>query len=452
MLTVLIAGDLSPVAAQTAAGLTPEQRLEARRTPVVSVFENCKDAVVNISSTQIIEVRSPLGFDRFFNDMFDLPRRGPTRQFRRQSVGSGFVIHPAGYIVTNAHVVARTAERKVIFPDGRELEAQVVAADPRRDLAVLKVESDEPLPRLTLGTSEDLMIGETVIAIGNPLGYQHTVTAGVVSATDRTLQIRNELEFEDLIQTDASINPGNSGGPLLNVLGELVGVNTAVRADAENIGFAIPVDQLRDLLPELLDVERRYRIETGLTVRADGNNLALIAGVEPDSPAQDAGLKVGRRIAAVDGQPIRGAIDYHIALIGKQPGDVLKLQTTDDRGRQATMELTLAERPKPDGNKLLWSRFGVRAEPLTEKMARAMRVPRLRGLLITEVQPNGPADRIDAQRGDVIIAIDRHQPRDMDELGALIEQLEAGRPVRLSVIRVTGRSVYRLTANIEPRE
>jgi len=455
MATALLAALLFPGAAsgQPAAGLSEPERRELRRTPVVSVFDNCKDAVVNIASTQIIEVRSPFGFDRMFNDLFDLPApgRGRTRQLRRQSVGSGFVIHPEGYIVTNAHVVARTAERKVVFPDGREFEAQVIAADARRDLAVLKIEADAPLPRLTLGTSGDLMIGETVIAIGNPLGYQHTVTAGVVSATDRTLQINDDLEFEDLIQTDASINPGNSGGPLLNALGELVGVNTAVRADAENIGFAIPVDQLRDLLPELLDVERRYRLRTGLTVKADRGNLALIDAVEPDSPASDAGLRVGRRIAAIDGEPVRGVIDYHIALIGKQPGDVLRLQTTDANGQVDRVALTLAERPRPDANRLLWDRFGLKAEPLTEKMARAMSIPRLRGLLITQVEPAGPADRIEAQRGDVIIAIDRHQPRDMDELGALIEQLEPNRPVRLGVIRVAGRSVYRLTANLEPR-
>ena len=248
----------------TAAEPTSHNGHAQRRTPVVEVFDGAKDAVVNISSTQIVKTRSPFGIDQFFNDIFDLPTR--PRQFKRTSVGSGFVLHQAGYIVTNAHVVARTAEQKVIFADQREYDAQVVATDHEHDLAVLKIDPPQPLVPLRLGSSDDLMVGETAIAIGNPLGYQHTVTAGVISALDRTLELRGDLSFEGLIQTDASINPGNSGGPLLNVLGELIGINTAIRGDAQNIGFAIPVDQLRDILPDLLDVERRYRIYTGLKI------------------------------------------------------------------------------------------------------------------------------------------------------------------------------------------
>src|SRR5690606_783552 len=149
------------------------------------------------------------------------------------SVGSGFVLHAAGYIVTNAHVVARTAERHVIFADGSEYDAQVVAIDEPHDLAILKIDpADRDLKPTPLGTSDDLMVGETVIAIGNPFGYQHTVTAGVVSALGRTLPVTEQHSLKGLIQTDASINPGNSGGPLLNVLGQLVGINTAIRADA----------------------------------------------------------------------------------------------------------------------------------------------------------------------------------------------------------------------------
>ena len=150
------------------------------------------------------------------------------------------------------------------FADGREFSAQVVASDREHDIAMLHVETNETLPTLRLGRSDDLMIGETVIAIGNPLGYQNTVTAGVVSAVGRDLEIARDIALRGLIQTDASINPGNSGGPLLNVLGELVGINTAIRGDAQNIGFAIPVDHLRAAMADLLDIERRYRIETGL--------------------------------------------------------------------------------------------------------------------------------------------------------------------------------------------
>jgi serine protease Do len=185
-----------------------------RRSSVVEVFEAARDAVVNISSTEIVEVRHP--FDQFF----DRRRRSRPRQYKNTSVGSGFVIHAEGYIVTNAHVVARSTDRTVTFADGREFDAQVVASDREHDVAILKIDATGLKP-LALGRSSDLMTGETVIAIGNPLGYEHTVTAGVVSAINRDLLFSKEHMLRGLIQTDASINPGNSGGPLLNVLGEL---------------------------------------------------------------------------------------------------------------------------------------------------------------------------------------------------------------------------------------
>ena len=291
--------------------------LSLRRTPVVVVFEAARDAVVNISSTEVVEVRDR--FDRLFDR-----RRPRPRRLERTSVGSGFVIHPEGYIVTNAHVVARSTGRRVTFADGREYDAIVIASDREYDVAILKIEPPQPLPTLAFGRSDDLMVGETVVAIGNPLGYQHTVTAGVVSAINRDLEFDRDLVMSGLIQTDASINPGNSGGPLLNVLGELIGVNTAIRGDAQNIGFAIPVDQLRRLLPELLDVERRYRIETG---------LHLVAAVEPrvdsvksGSAAERAGINPGDVLRKVNGETVDEAVDFHIALIGRQPGDELRLE------------------------------------------------------------------------------------------------------------------------------
>ena len=180
-----------------------------------------------------------------------MPER-PRRRVTRQSAGSGFIIHPDGYLVTNAHVIARTTEQSVIFANGREYDARVVASDPQRDLAILKIDAGVPLPTLPLGRSDDLMQGETVIAIGNPLGLQHTVTAGVVSATDRSIEVNGGLAFEGLIQTDASINPGNSGGPLLDLRGRVIGMNTAIKPQANSIGFAIPVIMIRELLPSLL--------------------------------------------------------------------------------------------------------------------------------------------------------------------------------------------------------
>ena len=434
-LTTVAAPPLSNTAAQ-------------RRTPVVEVFEAAKNAVVNISSTQIVQVRSPFGFDGFFEDFFDLPQR--RRELKRTSVGSGFVLHSAGYIVTNAHVVARTAEQKVIFADKHEFNAQVIAIDHERDLAVLKIEPSQPLVPLTLGRSNDLMVGETAIAIGNPLGYQHTVTAGVVSALDRTLEFDRNVRFEGLIQTDASINPGNSGGPLLNVLGQLIGVNTAIRGDAQNIGFAIPVDQLRSILPELLDVERRYQIFTGLQISAD--DTCRITQVIPGSPAQRADLKPGDTITHVDDQGIQSNIDFHIALIGKHPGHHIRVRyERTGTTRSQTTTLTLAQRTRPDGAKLLADKFGIEAESLTPKMARTMGMRDLTGLMITKTSRSSPAQRAKLQRGDVIVHLGRHRIATLDDAGELLETIRLGQRVRFTILRVSGRAIYRIAVELEAR-
>lgn len=431
------------IISSAAAGPASSDTQAQRHTPVVEVFQAAKDAVVNISSTQIVQVRSPFGIDQFFNDIFDLPTR--PRQLKRTSVGSGFVLHQAGYIVTNAHVVARTAEQKVIFADQREFDAQVVSIDHEYDLAVLKIDPPQGLTPLTLGRSDDLMVGETAIAIGNPLGYQHTVTAGVISALDRTLELGNDVSFQGLIQTDASINPGNSGGPLLNVLGKLIGINTAIRGDAQNIGFAIPVDQLRDILPELLDVERRYRIYSGLTI--SGQAPCRVNDALPDSPAAQAGIYPGDVITYVDGQPVASGIDFHIAMIDKQPGDQIRL-TLAGQGPVRQVAFELAPRAKPDGAALLWRLFGVQAEAMNPKMARAMGIQGLAGLMVTRVEPDSPADHSQFQRGDVIVHIGRQQATSLEDVGELLELVKSGQKVRVTVLRVTGRMVYRMAVNI----
>jgi len=384
--TILILAALllaQPTAGRDLKPLSPEEKRAIRRNAVVEVFDSAKDAVVNISSTRIIQMRSRSLFDEFF----DFPANARVRRFKRTSVGSGFVLHRDGYIVTNAHVVSRTAERKVIFADKREFDAELIAIDEQRDLAVLKIETDKPLKPLALGTSGDLMQGETVVAIGNPLGYQHTVTRGVVSATNRKLEFDNGHEFTDLIQTDASINPGNSGGPLLNILGELIGINTAIRGDAQNIGFAIPVDQLRAVLPELLDVERRYRIVTGLKVKMQRG--ATISEVKPGSPAAQAKLEVGDKIVSIDGERIASDIDYHISLLGGTPGRILEVKVQRGEETKQTF-LRLGERPRPDGAKLLKAHFGLSAEPMDANTAKLLGMRQPVGLTVTSVEANSP--------------------------------------------------------------
>ncbi|MHC4908102.1 MAG: trypsin-like peptidase domain-containing protein [Planctomycetota bacterium] len=452
--TVPVRADIASDSAEVSSGLRAappapidEDARQLRRTPVVDVFERCRNAVVNISSREIVTVRSPFGS---LFDMFDAPRPGGRggRQVERQSVGSGFVIHPEGYIITNAHVVARTTDRKAIFPDGREYEARIIAVDEESDLAMLKVDAGQPLETLPFGRSTDLMIGETVIAIGNPLGFQHTVTAGVVSALDRDLQFSRDQVMRGLIQTDASINPGNSGGPLLNVLGELIGVNAAIRGDAQNMSFAIPVDKLQRVLPDLLDVHRRYGFTSGLVVSSF--DAAQVIGVEPGSPAQQAGFRVGDLITSIDGETVNRAVDYHIGLIGRRPGDEIDVLVSRD-GKPVERELRLGVRPRPDGRQLASRRLGVEMQLLPNDLARRMRLANGTGLLVTDVERGGPADRAGVEAGDVLLALGRYAVDDFDDIGELLETAEGGDDVRISVLRVDRRGKSQLWGSVEVR-
>ncbi len=448
--TVLAAGVIAAAGAAAAPPPVPSSPQDARalrRTPVVEVFESCRDAVVNISCTEVVQVRDP--FDQLFEGFFDAPfrPRSQPRAFRRTSIGSGFVIHPDGYIVTNAHVVARATDTTATFADGREFPTQVLASDREHDVAVLKVEAAGTLPTLRLGRSADLMVGETVVAIGNPLGYQHTVTAGVVSAVGRDLEFGEDMVLRGLIQTDTSINPGNSGGPLLNVLGELIGINTAVRGDAQNIGFAIPVDRLRALLPDLLDVERRQRIETGLSLDA---SRPRVAAVRPGTPAQEAGIQAGDVLRAVEGRPVAESVDFHMALLGHRAGDRLALEL-ERQGKRVEAALRLAARGRPDAERLVAGRIGIRVTPLPRDLAADLRLPREAGLVVVEVERGSPADRVGMLPRDVLVGVGRYHPATLEELGELLEGVDPGDPVTLSFLRVTPPHISRYRATLDAR-
>jgi serine protease Do len=434
VLYLLVAACLAPPARAADRDDERQAEREQRRSPIVEVFEHTRDAVVSIAATEIVTVRSRSPLDSLFEDFFDLPGRSPrTQEFKMNNLGSGFIIHPDGYIVTNAHVVARSTELKVIFADGHEYPAQVIASDQDRDLAVLKIAAESSLSTLPLGRSDDLMVGETVIAIGNPLGYQNTVTAGVVSAVNRDIAITDELSFTGLIQTDASINPGNSGGPLLNVLGELIGVNSAIRGDAQNIGFAIPVDQLREVLPELLDVERRQCIDSGLRVGALGE--PRVTKVRADSPASEAGIQPGDVLLTIDDRPVRKGVDFDITLLNHKAGDELDLTLRRGKGQVYT-RLRLAARPAPNGDVLAREKLGIEVSPLPADVADQLRLSQSTGLLVVQVEPGGPADKAGLQRRDILLAVGRQAVASVDELGQLLEQAHSGDTVAVHVLRV----------------
>ena len=297
-----------------------------RETPVVNAVRKVGPAVVNISSQYEVRKRanpfSGFGmdpfFDSFFKDFFD---PGLEQRYQRSSLGSGVIIDgKRGFILTNAHVIEKTGTIKIVLNDEREFEAQLVGADPDSDLAVLRIESKTPLPAIEMGNSDDLMIGETVIAIGNPFGFSHTVTTGVISALNRSIRTDDRV-FQDFIQTDASINPGNSGGPLLDINGDLIGINTAIYAKAQGIGFAIPINKARRIISDLIRHGEVIPAWIGIVVQDIDNKLAkylkipgskgvIVKEVEKNSPAIEAGIREGDIVLSVGNKKIQSGQDF----------------------------------------------------------------------------------------------------------------------------------------------
>jgi serine protease Do len=419
--------------AAVALALTPSsasaQPANPRRTPIVEVFENRRDTVVNISTTRTVRMRSLSG--SLFDDIFQFHR--PRQRDRRvQSVGSGVVIHESGYIVTNAHVIAQSSDTRVIFADQESLPASVVAVDGAHDLAVLKVDTPEPLPFQPLGRSRDILIGETVIAIGNPLGYQHTVTSGIVSALNRTLEFGEDAVYTGLIQTDAPINPGNSGGPLLNINGDLIGINTAIRGDAQNIGFAIPVDQLWELIPNLLDIEQRKRVRFGLRV---GGPTARVLAVRPDSPAAEAKLRPGDRIVQFNNQNVRDGIDYCVKLLNQQPGDHIHLAVQRGRNR-IFVDVPLTPIPPPDGGEFALNLLGLQLEEISPEMRRRYDLPKHVGLIVRGVVRGSAAFRVRILPGDLILRLKGAPVVTLQDVGLNLEPVRPGQTVIVEGLRV----------------
>jgi serine protease Do len=426
-------------------GAWAEPRAE-RVTPVVKVFKDCSPAVVNLSTTAVVTVQPRIGIPDVFNDMFDFPTIRP-RSYTTHSVGSGFVIHENGYLVTNAHVVERAAECKAVFSDGTELSAVAVASDSVSDLAVLKVDAPKPLPYLRMGKSNDLMPGETVIAIGNPLGFQHTVTSGVISAINRELRFSQDRVYSGLIQTDASINPGNSGGPLLNIFGELIGINTAIRGDAQNIGFAIPVDRLHDLLPSILDLERLRRVRFGLHFDSDGANGSVagvhVKSVDQDSPAAQAGVQPGDIVTAIDGRPTREFLDAFGILSETKTGRRLKLELASGGGARRSVEVLLSEVPVADNANRMKAHFGLGVRDLASADLKRIGLRRSVGLLVTEVERGTSAAEAGVERGDIITMFGGWPITSLESLGQLIEQVEPRDRIPFQFLRVRGENFTR---------
>jgi S1-C subfamily serine protease len=381
----------------------------ARRSPVVQVVEQAGPAVVNISS-EVVEnpFSRPDVFEELRRDFF-----GSRPRQRSESLGSGVIIDAAqGLVLTNEHVISRASAITISLSDRRTFAVDVIGADPEFDLAVLKVRNTKGLPTVKLGTSSDLMPGETVIAIGNPFGLANTVTTGVVSALHRSINA-GERNYEDFIQTDAAINPGNSGGALLNIQGELIGINTAVHRGGAGIGFAIPIDKAKAVIAEVLRYGGVRPVFTGVVPGASDYG-AVVAKVRPNSPAAKAGLKAGDVITDVGGQEVRGPSSWRHIERSMVPGQVMKV-TVERKSKDGPISVPV----------------DVPVEELSPDQARAIGRERLgldviardNQLMINAVDKGSAAAQVGIKRGDLLLGMAGQRLSNTKQFEALVAQL-----------------------------
>jgi serine protease Do len=420
--------------------------INLRQTIVVDVVKKTKDAVVYVSTTKVVARRiSPFGGNDPFWQEFGQVMRVPAN-----SLGSGFIVHPDGYVITNNHVIDRAREINIELADGHKYPADLISADPEADLAVLKISTDKAtvFPTIELGDSSDLMIGEPAIAVGNPLGYSHSVSTGIISAVHRDLKDNQEkVTLSDLIQTDAAINPGNSGGPLLNAYGQVIGINTAIRSDAQNIGFAIPVNRLRDLIPELMSPAQVNRVEIPLKLKEE-RTITPPATVHIAVHEVDSSGKLGAIVQAINGAPVHSEIEAYDMLLKVHAGDKL-LITTDQPAKQ---ELAAKAMPLPDAIVQAKKKLGIVVEALTPLSAQKYSLSSDDGLFVTDVAKGSIADKAGLKAGDIIVQLGRYRVSNLDDFSNLLQRLPVNGQVRIGAVRngQVGYGILEFKADANP--
>jgi serine protease Do len=374
-------------------------------------------------------------------------------------MGTGIVIDERGYVVTNFHVVQEVERLRVTTVDGDEYEARVIAYDSREDLAIIKIDPRRPLPVMVMGTSSDLMLGEDVIAIGNAYGYESTVTRGIVSHRSRDVEVNEEQAYRDLIQIDAAINPGNSGGPLINADGEVIGINVAIRAGAQRIGFAIPIDDARKTIARLMNIERHHQTCHGiatLDLKDGPERKCLVREVRPSTPAAELGLKDGDVILKSGEVEVIDGADLERSLFGKSAGAevpllvrrgeeelqlTLKLKETSPNrqrsGQQSLPEVSLpttvaAQSP----NDKCWEMLGMRLAKVSKDISLTGQ-PYRGGMQVTEVRPDSQADVNGIRKGDILVGLHVWETVNEDNIDYVLNhpQLSGIGPLKFYILR-----------------
>ena len=400
---------------------------ELRKTAIVRAVQAVRASVVNIRGEKTVHV-----------DGFGESGEGDRRV---NGMGTGVVIDGRGYIVTNHHVIDGVNDIQVVLDSGAQYSARVISFDATTDLAVIKIDVAQSLPAIPIGTSADLMTGETVIAVGNAYGYEHTVTRGILSALRRTVQVGEGQQYDDLIQTDASINPGNSGGPLLNIDGEMIGINVAVRAGAQGIGFAIPVDKAMRVVAELMSTRRVKHTWHGV-VGADEINPERkgmpIKVCEEDSPASLSSLKKNDVILKVAGHDIRRQLDVELALLSAQTGEEV-LVTVRRGGKQLDVPLVMRAIPmdQAEVENPIWKTLGMELTPISASDFRQYRSGYRGGLSVDAVRPNSPASRQGIRRGDVLVGMHVWETVTLDHVNWVLNRPDFDQldPIKFYILR-----------------
>lgn len=457
-LVFALAMQAPPSHAQEASDARPALRSLSKA--FTQVAQDAMPAVVFIQVEKRLEgAQSPFGynnpfdlfgeefFERFFGRRFPDQRREPQRQreYRQQGQGSGFIVSKDGYILTNHHVVGEADRITVTLADNRELDAKLIGSDPKSDVAVIKIQGDD-FPVLPVGDSERLAVGEWVIAIGNPFGLTHTMTVGVVSAKGRSRM--GITDYEDFIQTDAAINPGNSGGPLLNLDGEVVGINTAIFSRSGGymgIGFAIPIQMATQIQKQLIETGKVIRGYLGVSIQdltqdlaksfgMDNTDGVLIAGVSPGTPAEEAGLKSGDVIVAFDGKDVSDTGQLRNLVAGTPVGTKVTVTVIRDKKRRE-ITVKLSELPShalaSADDSEVFEQLGFTVQDLTEELADQLGYEGQEGVIITEVQPGSEADRVGLRRGTLIRQVNRRDVRNTEDFMQALRDSDPSKQVLL---------------------